>query len=115
RPKARQSKLSICSRFAPAERGVAASETRTIGRISYISGKTRGSCRSGSDREQLLQRIAQRPGVEIADDFPLAHERDLALLLRPDSDDGVGLLGEAEGGGVPRAGRLRDVRVSGER
>ena len=39
----------------------------------------------------------------------------LPLLLRHDHDDGVGLLGEADGGAVARAERLRDVRIPGQR
>src|SRR5262245_39036542 len=61
--------------------------------------------------EELLQRVAQRSRVEIADDATFTHQRDLALLLRHHHDDGVRLLRETDGGAVTSAERLGDIRI----
>ena len=75
----------------------------------------RTAVRATSSDQQLLQRAAQRAGVEVARDAPVEHQRDAAVLLGDDDDHRVGLLGEADGGAMAGAERLADVRVGGQR
>src|SRR5262249_5381164 len=68
-----------------------------------------------SFHQQPLQRGAQRGGVHVARDLPLAHQRDHPVLLGDNDGERVGLLGEADGRPVARAEGFRDGRVGGER
>ena len=73
-----------------------------------------------------VEQAAERPGelalVEVAHDARALDEADLAVLLGHDDDDGIGLLGDAEGGAMARPealgldGRLgqRQERAGGE-
>jgi hypothetical protein len=52
--------------------------------------------------EKAQKRLPQRSAIEIRDDISVEAEADRSALLGHDHDDGVGLLGDAEGGAVPR-------------
>src|SRR5262249_16260906 len=88
---------------------------RSARRLMPLPSPGAASTTRPSFHQQPLQRGAQRGGVHVARDLPLAHQRDHAVLLGDDDGERVGLLGEADGRPVARAEGLRDGRVGGER
>ena len=72
----------------------------------------RRAAHSSSNRCSVVRSVA--PSTSRVD-AALARERDGAVFLGDDEHHGVGLLGEADRGAVPRAERLRHIGVGGER
>ena len=65
--------------------------------------------------EQVADGAGELPLVEVADDPGALDEADLAVLLRHDHDDRVGLLGDAERGTMARPEALGVDRRLGQR